>query len=211
MEDKLLEIRACARLVADDLLLVDDDELRDLLSVNEYKHFLSTEDAPLIVEELVTDAAFLCLMDPDSLRPRLDRLGLSSDMCTQIEKLFVYKLQTLAAQVEYESWVRVYIMAADERGTRPYSLCLPSSVVSALNDRIDLGTSDVEHPPRIVHFKESFHYVGMASRAEAILYFILTAGGLPVTRDTGYSFKSMKANLEFHTDKPCRRHVFIRV
>jgi hypothetical protein len=211
-DTKCREIRACARVVADDLLLVDDAELRDMLGLEEYRHFLSM-DAGTIVEELVTDAAFLCLMNPESLRHRLDLLGLTEDVCTQIEKLFLYKLQTMVAQVEYEPWVRVYVTGSDAQYSsyKPYSLAVPSRVIEALNDRMDLGTSDVEFPPRMVHFKESFNYVGMASRAEAILYFILTSAGLPVSRDVGFSFEWMKCNVELHTEKPCRRHVFVRL
>lgn len=203
-------IKACARVIADDLMLVDDDELSDLMLHDEYQHF-KTSDATRLIEDLVTDTTFLALMNPELLDERMKRIGLDDAQRSQITGLFVYNLQTLQAQITFEAWVRVYVIDS-ECEDKLFAFCIPTRLLDSMNDRMSIGVCDVTEAPEVNHFKDSFNYIGMASRAETILYFVLSSCSTePLHRDVGYSFDFMKLNIQKSSLHSCSRHAFVKM
>lgn len=201
-------IKACARVIADDLLLVDEDELSELTLHDEYLHFNST-DATRLIEELVTDCTFLTLMNQDLLDKRLKAIGLDEHHCSQIKALFAYNLQTYLAQITFEPWVRIYVLQKDGG---PFSFCIPSRLLESLNERMELGSSEVHHEAKLNHFRDSFNYIGMASRAETILYFLISSCYPDAAeRDVGYSMDYMKLNVDCDVEIAVVRHAFVRL
>jgi hypothetical protein len=203
-------ITACARVIADDLMLVDDDELPDLMLHDEYQHF-KTSDATRLIEHLVTDTTFLSLMNPELLDERMKRIGLDDTQRSQITGLFAYNLQTLQAHITFEAWVRIYVIDSASQD-KLLTFCIPSRLLDSMNDRMTIGVCDVTEAPKINHFKDSFNYIGMASRAETILYFVLSSCSTePLYRDVGYSFDFMKLNIQKSSLHSCSRHAFVKM
>ncbi len=128
---------ADARILADDLLVSDVDELWEAWGED------SDLDWSVCCELLVRDAVFLFLVDVQSLRIKLEALGLDSNHADGLCKFVTRHVEEFRAGVAPTSaspWVELCVTCHEHETLHRGRV--PLAVMQSLNDRARLNGSD---------------------------------------------------------------------